>query len=507
MIAFLVTFALSTTWALASPIFSVPDENAHALKAIAQLQGQVVGYTLPDVKHIVVDLGPEDAYHGNIMCFVTHPDVTANCGNELGDPKGQLWFNTWVGAYNPVYYYLVGWPSLILDGNASVYGMRIASAFLGAVLLAFAFQAATSGARSRWMPLGVAFAAAPMSLYLIGSVNPNGAEIASAVALWASLLRLLESFDESSERPAIPRPWLWAIVTASAIVLVNARATGPLWLVVVLAACLLAAGWERTKRLFTTPASYWWIGGVALGGLFSIGWTLSRGSLSSQAEASDAPLVNGTFLQGFTYMIRMTPDIVQQAIGFFGWFDTPLPLWVYWFFVAAVALVVVLATAATRRRSVMVMLLLLAAAILVPAFVQAYSVHQTGFIWQGRYGLFLYLGVVIAATWLLSRDAPRISFLAPRLTWVVASLLGVYGIIAFGLVMVRYVIGRAPFGEMLSAPQWQPPLGWPALVFAYVAVSVAGVVALGLTARHINQQELHADRRMSAAPERSRSDA
>ena len=59
---FLAPFAIFTLlgvlWSLASPVFSVPDENAHAIKAIAQIRGQVVGYTLPGVKHIVVDLPP-----------------------------------------------------------------------------------------------------------------------------------------------------------------------------------------------------------------------------------------------------------------------------------------------------------------------------------------------------------------------------------------------------------------------------------------------------------------
>ena len=39
-----------------------------------------------------------------------------------------------------------------------------------------------------------------------------------------------------------------------------------------------------------------------------------------------------------------------------------------------------------------------------------YSVHQTGIIWQGRYGLFLYLGITIVAAWLLSRDAPAVDY-------------------------------------------------------------------------------------------------
>ena len=44
---FTVFALLGILWALASPVFSVPDENAHAVKAIAQVRGQVIGYTVP----------------------------------------------------------------------------------------------------------------------------------------------------------------------------------------------------------------------------------------------------------------------------------------------------------------------------------------------------------------------------------------------------------------------------------------------------------------------------
>jgi hypothetical protein len=490
VVPFALTALLGIIWALASPIFSVPDENAHATKAIAQARGQIVGYTLPDVRHIVVDLPDGYEYPSHIMCFVFHSDVSADCAPELGDEQGSAWFNTWVGAYNPVYYALVGWPSLLFDGNASVYAMRIASALLAAVFVGFAYLAAASAARARWMPLAVAFAAAPMTVYLFGSVNPNGAEIAAAIGLWAGLLALLDSFADPERTGALPRWLLWSIVAASAILLVNARALGPLWVVVIVGFCLVAAGWTATKRLFTTPASYAGIGVIAAGGLFSLGWTLFGGSLSNQAEAADAPLVHGTFLQGFLHTLRTTPDYLQQAVGYFGWFDAPLPVWVYWLLIAAVAVLLVLAGTATGRRSTVVLLGVLAVALFVPALVQGYSVGQTGIIWQGRYALFLYHGVLIVAGWLLSRDAPRIGFLAPRITAVGSALLGLYGLAAFGLVLVRYVIGQgAPLGEMLSSPNWQPPLGWPALVVAYAIVSAATVVAVTLDARSISRRE------------------
>ena len=192
---------LGMIWALASPVFCVPDENAHATKAIAQVRGQVIGYTVPGVKHIVVDLPDGYEYSPHMLCFATQtipPPAPPSSGTRRAGLVQHVGRRV-----QPVYYYLVGWPSLLFDGNASVYAMRIASALLGAAFLAWAFQAASAG-RSRWMPVGVAFAAAPMSMYLIGAVNPNGAELAAAVALWVGVLRLLESFEGPPTDPRCP---------------------------------------------------------------------------------------------------------------------------------------------------------------------------------------------------------------------------------------------------------------------------------------------------------------
>ncbi len=475
--ALIFVAALSSLWALSSPIMSVPDENAHALKAVAQVHGQVIGYQVPGVKHTVVDLPEGYRYSPQILCFATQPDQPANCEVELGDAGGQDWFNTWVGAYNPVYYYLVGWPSLIFEGSAGIYAMRIVSGLVGALFMAWAFQSAMSVRRAQWMPLGLAFVATPMVVYLLGSVNPNGFEIAASVSLWVSLLRLLQQFDgrERDHVSLLSRRYLWFIVTVSAIGLAVARATGPLWVVVVVGLCFIAAGWLPVKRLFTTGKSYLWLALVAAGGLFSIFWTLGGGSLSSQASASDAPLVGGSFLAGFAHVLRSTPDYLQEAIGYFGWFDAPLRGTTYWLLVVATSILIVTAIGAANRRSGMTLAAVIGAAIFVPALVQGYSVSQTGIIWQGRYGLFLYLGITIVAAWVLSaRSSSRADFLSTRFTWIGAGLLAAYGFVAFVVVMWRYVVGAAePISEMWKNPAWQPPLGWMTLVALYALVSLA----------------------------------
>lgn len=491
--AFALLAAFSTLWALASPVFSVPDENAHATKAIAQVRGQVIGYQVPGIKHTVVDLPPEYSYSPQILCFAFHPEQSADCGVELGDATGSLWFNTWVGAYNPLYYYAVGWPSLIFDGSAGIYAMRIVSGLLCSLFVAWAFQAAMSVRRARWMPLVLAFAAAPMVVYLFGAVNPNGIEIAAALTLWVSLLRLLQKFDgrDPGTVSTLPRGYLWFLVSLSAIALATARALGPLWLVVVVGLCFIAGGWLPVKRLFATGSSYLWLAPIAAGSLFSIFWTMGGGSLSSQAEKSDSPLVGASFAQGFVYVLRNTPDFLQQAIGYFGWFDAPLPAYVYWLPVSAISLVVVLAFAVAGRRNLTILAAVTAAAIFVPAFLQGYSVSQTGIIWQGRYGLFLYLGVIVVAAVILSgADGVRLAFLSTRVIWVSASLLALYSTVAFFLVLLRYVVGtELPVSAMWKDPAWQPPLGWPILVVLYALTSVALAVWLGWIATRAARAE------------------
>ncbi|TFD00910.1 DUF2142 domain-containing protein [Cryobacterium sinapicolor] len=495
--AFALMAMLATLWSLASPIFSVPDENAHAAKAIAQVRGDLTGHPVAGVRHSVVDLPEEYSYSQQIVCYLFHPEMTADCGFELGDSGGADWFNTWVSAYNPIYYYLVGWPTLLFDGSAGIYSMRIVSGLLCSVFVAWAFQTAMSVWRSRWLPFGLAFLATPMVLYLFGAVNPNGIEVAAAGALWISLLRLLQHFDgrDAGVVSSLSRRYLWTIVTVASIVLATARATGPLWLVVVVGLCFAATGWRAVRTLFTTGSSYVALASVAAGGLFSILWTLRGGSLSGQADASDAPQVGASFMHGFAYVIQLTPDYIQQAIGFFGWLDTPLSVAVYWPFVAALAILVALAFAGLDRRSVVTMGIVTGAALLVPALVQGYSAHQTGIIWQGRYGLFLYVGVTLVAAWLLSgRSGRRLAFLSTRLTWIGLTLLAAYGLAAFFLVLRRYVVGtEQSFSTIWENPDWEPPLGALPLVALYGLVSLLFLLWAGRLAARSARAEAEAE--------------
>ncbi|HEV7567551.1 MAG TPA: DUF2142 domain-containing protein [Microbacteriaceae bacterium] len=503
LIAFAFIAMLGIVWSLASPLFSIPDENAQATKAIAQVRGEVIGKVEPGQPYPVVNLPPGYAYNPSSVCYLFVTTKSAHCPSSYGDGTGNAYFSTWVATYNPIYYYIVGWPSLIFaNGAVGLYAMRIVSALLGALLLAWAFQIALSSRASRWIPFGLAVAAGPMVLYLFGSINPNGAEIAAAAALWVALVRLLEQHDESRSGTwsSLPGWYLWLVVSVSAIVLANARSVGPLWLVIVVVLSLVVCGPRAARALFTRRSSYPWLAGIAAGTIFSVAWTFATGGASGQAGVNDVPFVGAGFVTGFLAMLRRTPIYVKEGIGVFGWLDTTLPVMVYIVFAVALGVLVVLALAGTNRRGAIAMSSLLAAAILVPAIVQGATIARTGLIWQGRYGLFLYVAIPLLAAWLLSGPAgKRLAFLSTWVTWIGIFLMCTFSIVAFAFVLRRYVTGLgASIGEIL-APPWQPPLGWETLFVAYVAVTLGMGAWLGLAARRVALIEDAADLELDAS--------
>ena len=280
-------------------------------------------------------------------------------------------------------------------------------------------------------------------------------------------------------RTRIRRPSLRDLVSlgwssrSPPLVLVNARALGPLWLAIVVVPASSRADGSRSGRFHDRGelrvAPIIAVGGASLGGLDAPG-----GSLSGQAEAADAPLVGGTFLAGLPHSIRATPDYLQQAVGCFGWLDTPLP--------RMVVLVLRRGDRRARRAGPRSRLrrvrswswsALLAAACIVPALVQGSSVARPGS--SGRDG-------TPCSSTSASRSSPPGSSHGARrldLTSPVGSpglppdLLAAYGVARVRLVLDRYVIGARLTGEMVSAPQWQPPFGWPLLAAPTRSASMA----------------------------------
>lgn len=208
LLAFLAFLALALSWSLGTPLLSAADEPEHVVKAAAAVRGEFSGtqniehfvgwqrsYTTPDYLEVTYRL-PQSlvaAREANEPCYAFHLDVAANCLATANKAATLAAGDTSTSHmdYFPLYYLAVGWPSLILNGDAAIYGMRIVSAIISALMLAAAFT--TSIRRRGAAALGVLAAATPVAVYYGAVVNPSGLEISSAVLAWASLLSIVRA--------------------------------------------------------------------------------------------------------------------------------------------------------------------------------------------------------------------------------------------------------------------------------------------------------------------------
>jgi len=106
-------------------------------------------------------------------------------------------------------------------------------------------------------------------------------------------------------------------------------------------------------------------------------------------------------------------------------------------------------------------------------------VRSAGMIWQGRYTLPIYAGMIILAAvgahlgW-GDRALPR----AERLAWTLGAVIWAAHVYTFVLMQVRYARGAGDTIWMLfKDPLWSPPLGAPVWLLL-TAVSVGGFVVL-----------------------------
>ena len=78
--------------------------------------------------------------------------------------------------------------------------MRLLSGAVFAALLASAVMAARRATRGPLILAGLALAVTPTVVFLGGALNPNGVEIAAAIALWCGLLELLSDRQRRPDR-------------------------------------------------------------------------------------------------------------------------------------------------------------------------------------------------------------------------------------------------------------------------------------------------------------------
>ena len=463
---------LCCSWAFATPVLGAPDEFAHVVRAAAVVRGQVVTEEVqrPGEYYEVlsaVDLPASYARaRGVAGCYAFDPEVPASCAPPFAAQPGEgsATALTSVGRYPPLTYAVLGLPSLVLDGAAAVYGMRLVGALVCSSLLAAGTVALLGRRAHPALAVGTVLALTPMVMFLAGTVNPSGVEVAAGYALWAVALRSVLRPDPAWLR----RDLLLAALAAA--VLVNIRASSPVLAVLIVSVLALVAGrpWWRSAL-----AGRRWVPAVVVGGVagaLATVWVVAvdpNGQLGGRPspELADPAVAARAGLSA-------TPQYLRQAIGVFGYLDPSAPLVVYglWALLLLGLGVAALVAGLARERAALV--LAAAVVVLLPVVVQVPTAADLGLIWQGRYLLAFAVGLPLLAGVVLARASATVPGAAGARGVVLAAL--VAQVLALVAALRRASSGTGEPLWALDGP-WQPPLGWAGVI----AVAVVGVVLLG----------------------------
>lgn len=482
-VAFCVLGSAMLLWSVANPPMAAPDEPAHVVRAAAVVRGEVTGAAQAgEPGSAVVEVPALYAYAMSVpTCFAFQSNVTAACmPGPPQDLDDATTVSTWVARNNPLYYAVVGLPTVLPESTTVFLLMRATSAVLCALVLAWGFRALAELSGARWVALGLLGATTPMVLFLGSTVNPSGLEVSSAIALWVSLLTLARSPDPTR------LPTRVAGVAVLAVLLANSGNVGPVFLVAIVLAVALTGPRHGLAVAARDRRSRPWIVLAVAGFLASLAWAVGAGVLGAGGSGGAGGL--GAAARS----LLASRQYVTSMIGEFGWADTPLPQWLYLLLVLGIGFPVVLGLLlAPRRRDAVAILGVGALALGLPAVLQGITGADAG--WQGRYSLPLMVGVPIVAGFVArtgSSTEPALSrrsmLLAP------AAVLVVGHVAAYAVNLHRYVRGTGGSWIFPTEADWQPPLPALLLLTAYAAVLLAGLVLLDRATRAAQTRALPA---------------
>lgn len=482
LLAFGLLFLLMGAYSTATPQGASPDEPAHAMRAYAAAHGQLFGPASRSVPG-TIDLRVSTYFaelESHMPCFKRDITRTPACVTPIAGKDRPAIGHSSTAASTPVFYLAVGWPTLVLDGAKGLYAMRLVAAALCSALLALAFVALRGLPRFRWATLALAAGVTPMTLFLSGTVNPNGMEVAATVAVFSLLV---VTFSAPTSRAVLA--WRVAGITVVSLLLVNTRMIALLWLLLALVAALLLSDRAVLRAVFR-----WWPTWVAVGVIGAVSAAVAVFSLRPRplTPAYQPAGVGSSWFEGFWWAAGQTVSFMDGWIARFGWAEIPAPAVAVaiWSCVGGGLLLIGLTLGPVRLR--IAALLIALAIVLLPPFSQAAVVEVTGFLWQGRYTLAPAVMLLVLAGMGLDRalrepGADRRTALLARVA-VVLLAIGQAG--AFLWMLRRYVTGMTAtttWLDLVREPLWQPPGGWWPVALAAVLAAAAGAVLVDRAVR------------------------
>jgi hypothetical protein len=444
---------LTAAWSLATPLFGAPDEPVHVIKAVAVAHGQLLGRQPQGPSSPLIDVRVPGVYADSnrvARCFAFKNNSTPNCAPHLSRNTAEQWAPTYVGRYPPLYYAIVGTPSLVLTSPAGVYAMRLVSAVLNSVFLALAVTCVVVWSRSRLLLAGLTAAVTPTVGFFAGVVNPSGFEICLAICLWVSGLVLV------SEHATEPPKALIGIVAVSAILLTLVRGLSPFWLGMVVLALAGFAGRDTATRLARYTYVRRWAVGVLVAFGASLAWIFTAGTLEVLPSINKVTLGTSD-IQMLLKILGNTGTFIHEMIGQFGWLDTPAPRASYETWYLAIGAIGALALVVARRTQVAVFLFVLVGTILLPVLVSGSQARGAGYVWQGKDTLPFAVGIPLVAFAIVA-GSKQLSPYRGRMTGMFVVAIPIASMLAFAEALRRNTVGVTGPVDFLGG-RWSPPVG------------------------------------------------
>ncbi len=472
-------FALGALWSLATPVGAAPDEPTQIIKAAAVVSGQLVGAPTPGQPKAVITVTVPESFASDLhlaTCYAFTDTRPAGCAPHLSGVSRPSIATTYVGRYPPLYYLLVGAPTLLSSTDTAVHLMRLLSVLWSALLIGLAFAAAAVWSRSRLLVIALAVCATPQVVFLASVVNPSGLEIAAAIATWTCGLVLVLDHRHA------PPVGLVVACAASASVLALCRGLSPLW-VALIAGTLVALTPGTLPTLWKSRQVRAAAAIVAAVGVVAVAFIVGAHTLT--VLPAGRPIgTNTPELQVVADALGETGRFLRQVVGVFGWLDTPSPVGVLAGWWAAAGILVVVSLVSTDRRAAGTIAAVILVSVLLPAAIMVSHASKSGLVWQARDGLPLYAGIPLVAGAVAGRSSAGCTIrgllhdrLVARLVILLACGIAAAQLVDFGWALRRYTVGLGatlnPFARVPGG--WSPPV--PAVVLVAAAVLVTAAYA------------------------------
>jgi len=478
-------------WAAATPLAGVPDEPSHVVYAAATVRGTsgevvpadsdrraLVSYAVPGW---ITSLPNKPDW----PCFAAPRYTTADCQSALTESGDSAPTLTSVSRYQPIYYWIVGIPTISMTGSGALYAMRAMSVALATLLIGLGLASAAPRRRP-WLSIGVLVAFTPMVAFLIGGINPNGAEIVASIGLAVAILGVAD------ESPTTRRIWFQvASISILGSYLAWARPYSWLNLVVVAGVTLMLNRRSVGACVRSRPSAATAIGlSISVATLTAVAYdVLIQGPLRSTLQAGQRQAhPRAPFGEILATVVEKSGGFLADTIGRFGWLDhtVPWPLQIVWLMFLG-ALVAMAWTVGQQGDRLPLFAIVAGSVFVVPVAVM-WIAFGSPWGYQARYALPLVVLVGISSVFVLGLRGVK------NFQWLHRAILGGFGVfapltmtISVILSMSRYSIGM-PLAwsdilsfEFLRDAAWLPPAEALGVVF----VGLIALAAITPTLRRV----------------------